>query len=154
MNNLRKGGRFSFRSNKRYSYSRTNNSFAHNKVRPKGNIPAMYEKYIKMAKEATSTGDRIQAEYYLQFADHYSRIMTENGIKPFEQEDSNKISNKETKEDSSLGNDQEINKSSTNSNIKSSEKVDSDENSDENENSLDTVSFISQPVSKTSRSKK
>jgi hypothetical protein len=114
----------------------------------------MYEKYIKMAKEATSTGDRIQAEYYLQFADHYSRIMTENGIKPFEQEDSNKISNKETKEDSSLGNDQEINKSSTNSNIKSSEKVDSDENSDENENSLDTVSFISQPVSKTSRSKK
>ena len=154
MNNIRKGGRFSFRSNKRYSYSRANNSFGHNKLRPKGNIPMMYEKYIKMAKEATSSGDRVQAEYYHQYADHYSRVMSENGIKPFEQENLIKASNKETAEDSSLENDQEITKSSTNSKIKSSDKVDSEENNDENENSLDAVSFISQPVSKTEKLKK
>ena len=62
MNNIRKSGRFSFRSNKRYSYSRPNNSFAHNKLRPKGNVSLMHEKYLKMAKEAASSGDRIQAE--------------------------------------------------------------------------------------------
>ena len=162
MNNIRKSGRFSFRPNKRYNYSRSNNSFAHNKIRPKGNIPMMYEKYIKMAKEATSSGDRVQAEYYHQYADHYSRVMSENGIKPFEQENLNKASNTETTEDSSLENDQEITKSSTNSKIKSSDKVDSkvdskvdtEENDDENENSLDAVSFISQPVSKTEKLKK
>ena len=153
MNNIRKSGRFSFRP-KRYNYSRANNSFAHNKIRPKGNIPLMYEKYIKMAKEATSSGDRVQAEYYHQYADHYSRVMTENGIKPFEQENLNKTSNNETTEDSSLENDQEITKSSTNSKIKSSDKVDSEDNNDENETSLDAVSFISQPVSKTEKLKK
>ena len=33
-------------------------------------------------------------------------------------------------------------------------KVDSEENNDENENSLDAVSFISEPVSKTAKLKK
>ena len=37
---------------------------------------------LKLAKEASSSGDRIQAEYYYQFADHYSfRLM--NGIKTY-----------------------------------------------------------------------
>ncbi len=154
MNNIRKSGRFSFRTNKRYNYSRTNNSFAHNKLRPKGNIPLMYEKYIKMAKEAASSGDRIQAEYYHQFADHYSRIMIENGIKSSEQENTNKTSNKEIIEDSDIENDKETLKSSTNNNIKASNKEDSEAKIDENENSLDTVSFISQPASKVAKLKK
>ena len=42
------------------------------------------KKYIKLAKESFSVGDRIQAEYYNQFADHYSRLMTESGVKPIE----------------------------------------------------------------------
>ena len=157
MNNIKRGGRFSFRSNKRYSYSRSNNSFAHNKIRPKGNIPLMYEKYIKLAKEASSAGDRIQAEYYHQFADHYSRVMTENGIKTTEQENTNKTSDKEFVEDSDTANDQEISKTTTSTNAKSSEKIDKEKEEviDENENSLDTVSFISKPASKkASKSKK
>jgi len=153
LNNIRKSGRFSFRP-KRYNYSRSNNSFAHNKIRPKGNIPLMYEKYINLAKEASSAGDRVQAEYYHQFADHYSRVMTENGIKPYEQENTNKATNKETEEDSYIEKDKEITKSSRNSDVKSSNNSEDDENVDENEKSLDTVSFISQPVSKTEKLKK
>ena len=154
MNNIRKSGRFSFRSNKRYSYSRPNNSFDHNKLRPKGNVSLMHEKYLKMAKEAASSGDRIQAEYYHQYADHYSRVMSEHGIKPFEQENFNKAPNKEITEDSSLEKEQEISKPATNRKINSSDKVDNEENNDENENSLDAVSFISEPVRKTTKLKK
>lgn len=33
------------------------------------------EKYMNMAKDALSSGDRVESEYYLQHADHYLRIM-------------------------------------------------------------------------------
>lgn len=33
------------------------------------------EKYLNMAKDALSSGDRVESEYYLQHADHYLRIM-------------------------------------------------------------------------------
>ena len=39
-----------------------------------------YNKYLKLAKEASSSGDRIQSEYYYQFTDHYYRLMVEMGI--------------------------------------------------------------------------
>jgi hypothetical protein len=41
--------------------------------RPRKNFRALQEKYLNMAKEAMSSGDRILAEYYLQHADHYHR---------------------------------------------------------------------------------
>ena len=40
----------------------------------------LYYKYLKLAKESSASGDRIQAEYYYQFADHYSRLMIELGV--------------------------------------------------------------------------
>ncbi|WP_010299149.1 DUF4167 domain-containing protein [Candidatus Odyssella thessalonicensis] len=36
-----------------------------------------YERYLNQAKEALSSGDRVQAEYYYQHADHFLRILNE-----------------------------------------------------------------------------
>lgn len=36
---------------------------------------ASKEKYIKLAQEARSAGDRVSEQTYLQFSDHYSRIV-------------------------------------------------------------------------------
>ena len=84
MNILKKNGRSSFRSSKRYNFSKPYSSFSNNKNRTKGNVANLYAKYTNLAKEASSAGDRVQAEYYHQFADHYSRNMTHEDIKPFE----------------------------------------------------------------------
>jgi hypothetical protein len=35
----------------------------------------VYEKYLQLARDANSSGDRIMAENYLQHAEHYYRIM-------------------------------------------------------------------------------
>ena len=45
--------------------------------RSRGNAPQMLEKYKNMARDAQSQGDRVMTEYYLQFADHYFRIVAE-----------------------------------------------------------------------------
>ena len=42
--------------------------------RARGNAPQLLEKYKKLAHDAHLNGDRVQAEYYLQFADHYFRV--------------------------------------------------------------------------------
>ena len=74
----KKNTRVTFRSNRRSNYKR--NSFVNNKPRNKGNITQQYNKYLKLAKEASSSGDRIQSEYYYQFTDHYYRLILELGI--------------------------------------------------------------------------
>lgn len=47
-------------------------------TRARGNAPQLHEKYKSMARDAQLAGDRVQTEYYLQFADHYYRILNEN----------------------------------------------------------------------------
>lgn len=47
-------------------------------VRIRGNAPQVYEKYLTLARDATSSGDRIIAESYYQFAEHYFRIMNDS----------------------------------------------------------------------------
>ncbi len=42
--------------------------------RARGNAAQMLEKYKKMAQDAQVNGDRVNAEYYHQFADHYFRV--------------------------------------------------------------------------------
>jgi len=37
----------------------------------------MLEKYKKLAHDASLNGDRVQTEYYLQFADHYFRVIAD-----------------------------------------------------------------------------
>jgi hypothetical protein len=38
----------------------------------------MLDKYRKLAQDAQHNGDRVQAEYYLQFADHYFRVIADS----------------------------------------------------------------------------
>ena len=88
----KKNGRVSFRSNKRSNYRKTN-SYSNHKPRAKGNASQLYEKYFKLAKEASSSGDKIQSEYYYQFAYHYTRLMNELGLKSFSSENSPELIN-------------------------------------------------------------
>lgn len=46
--------------------------------RARGNAPQLLEKYKKLAQDAQHNGDRVQMEYYLQFADHYFRVIADN----------------------------------------------------------------------------
>ena len=46
--------------------------------RNRGNAAQLIEKYKSMARDAQLAGDRVQTEYYLQFADHYFRVLSEN----------------------------------------------------------------------------
>ena len=74
----KKNGRMTYKSNRRPNFKRNNNFLPKN--RNKGNITQQYNKYLKLAKDTFSSGDRIQAEYYYQFTDHYYRLMVELGI--------------------------------------------------------------------------
>ena len=44
-------------------------------IRVRGNAHQVYEKYLTMARDANSAGDRIMAENYHQHADHYFRML-------------------------------------------------------------------------------
>ncbi len=46
--------------------------------RARGNAPQLLDKYKKLAQDAQHNGDRVQAEYYFQFADHYFRVIADN----------------------------------------------------------------------------
>jgi hypothetical protein len=44
-------------------------------VKVRGSATQVYEKYLQLARDANSAGDRVMAENYLQHAEHYFRIM-------------------------------------------------------------------------------
>ena len=72
-------GRTTYKTNRRPSFKKTS-GYQNYKGRNKGNVSQQYNKYLKLAREAFRSGDRIQSEYYYQFTDHYYRIMVELGI--------------------------------------------------------------------------
>ena len=45
--------------------------------RSRGNAAQLLEKYKSLASDAQRSGDRVNTEYYLQFADHYFRVLAE-----------------------------------------------------------------------------
>lgn len=45
-------------------------------VRIRGTAHQIHEKYMALAKDASSSGDYVLAESYLQHAEHYQRIIT------------------------------------------------------------------------------
>jgi hypothetical protein len=53
--------------------------------RARGNAPQMLDKFKKLAQDAQHHGDRVQMEYYLQFADHYFRVIADNKARMDEQ---------------------------------------------------------------------
>lgn len=48
-----------------------------NEPKVRGNPKQLLEKYKTQAREAKQAGDRVMAEYYYQFADHYQRVLNE-----------------------------------------------------------------------------
>ncbi len=46
--------------------------------RARGNAAQLLEKYKNLARDAQLQGDRVSTEYYLQFADHYFRVLAES----------------------------------------------------------------------------
>lgn len=53
--------------------------------RQRGNAVQLHEKYKSMARDAQLAGDRVQTEYFLQFADHYFRVLSESRVRFEEQ---------------------------------------------------------------------
>src|SRR5487761_1714427 len=48
-------------------------------VKIRGNAYQIFERYVALAREAATSGDRIAAENFYQHAEHYFRIMNANG---------------------------------------------------------------------------
>ena len=48
-------------------------------VKVRGSARQVYEKYLLLARDAKSSGDTILTESYFQHAEHYARILIENG---------------------------------------------------------------------------
>ena len=131
----KKNSRVAFRSNRRNYYKR-NNNFSNNKVRNKGNVTQQYNKYLKLAKEAFRSGDRVQSEYYYQFTDHYYRLMVELGINIEENilADEHKSSSTDEQENTN-----------DNSTVSENSNVDESEDVKSNEESIESIPFIAEP---------
>jgi hypothetical protein len=48
-------------------------------IKIRGTAASVYEKYLQMARDAGSAGDRVMQENYLQHAEHYYRILMAQG---------------------------------------------------------------------------
>ena len=57
------------------AYKHVNGS---NNPKTRGSIAKALEKYISMAQDAHSNGDRIVAENFYQYAEHYQRLLNED----------------------------------------------------------------------------
>ena len=135
----KKNGRMTYKSNRRPNFKRNNNYVPKN--RNKGNITQQYNKYLKLAKDTFSSGDRIQAEYYYQFTDHYYRLMVELGINLEDQDatDETKLSNNENLT---------VEEIKDTSSAEDSKLLDNDAQDEDVDESIESVPFISEPVKK------
>ena len=145
----KKNGRVSYRSGKRSNFKR-NNSFI-NKSRNKGNVTQQYNKYLKLAKEASSSGDRIQSELYYQYTDHYYRVMVEMGIS-FEENDG--FENKSIENKSLEVEEKAPSKEEDTSEEKNINSKEDSEDSKEDLESIESIPFISDPPKKKSTKRK
>ena len=44
-------------------------------IKIRGNAPQIFERYVALAREASTSGDRVAAENLYQHAEHYFRVM-------------------------------------------------------------------------------
>ena len=128
----KKNSRNTYKTHRRPIYKK-NGGYQNSKGRNRGNISQQYNKYLKLAKESSRSGDRIQSEYYYQFTDHYYRLMVELGINIEEN-----IQNEDIKEDSS--NDENLDKDNQNQ-----DPIETDINNS-NEESIEAIPFIAKPT--------
>ena len=135
----KKNGRMTYKTNRRPNFKRNNNYSA--KGRNKGNVTQQYNKYLKLAKDTFSAGDRIQAEYYYQFTDHYYRLMQELGIN-LDDQDNLSEPKYESSENIIVENEKEIK-------LNSEEDTETNkEDDDVADDSIESIPFISEPVKK------
>ena len=85
----------------KFSSNYSNNENFKRKVpgRNNHNASKLIEKYSDLAREASSSGDKILSENYLQHADHFTRVMNEQ--EAFKKE--RFAENKQTNDESSVG---------------------------------------------------
>ena len=142
----KKNARVTFRSNRRSGFKR-NNNFSNGKGRNKGNISQQYNKYLKLAKEAFTSGDRIQSEYYYQFTDHYYRLMVDLGINIDENQTNidDKINSPSDSQTTQTTNEEETNIETNN--IEPDTNPDANEE-DDNVESIESIPFIAEPAKK------
>ena len=113
-NNFRRNDR-NFKSNgdrPKFSSNYSNSENFKRKIpgRNNHNASKLIEKYNDLAREASSNGDKILSENYLQHADHFTRILNEQDALRKERYAENKLTNSEkTEEEKSIKTD-EINK--------------------------------------------
>ena len=70
MNNYRNNRKNRFKSSNDRGFRKRNSG------RNNQNAAKLIEKYNNLAREASSSGDKILSENYLQHADHFSRILS------------------------------------------------------------------------------
>jgi hypothetical protein len=76
--NNRQGGRRRGRGGQRPQGMPGNAGVNRQDNRQRGNAAQLLEKYKSLARDAQLAGDRVQTEYYLQYADHYFRVLEDN----------------------------------------------------------------------------
>ena len=74
-NAKRSQGRGNSRNNENHRTQRGGN----NGPAARGNARQIMDKYLALARDASTLGDRVTAEGYFQHAEHYFRVMTANG---------------------------------------------------------------------------
>ena len=135
----KKNGRMTYKSNRRPNFKRNNNFSS--KGRNKGNVTQQYNKYLKLAKDTFSAGDRIQAEYYYQFTDHYYRLMQELGINLDDQDN--------LSEPKDVNSENKINENEKEIKLNSEEDTETNKDEDDvDDDSIESIPFISEPVKK------
>ncbi|NOX82668.1 MAG: DUF4167 domain-containing protein [Alphaproteobacteria bacterium] len=95
-------------------------------VRIRGTASQIYDKYIALARDASSSGDRIKAENCLQHAEHYFRILRAAMPPPQSQSPHHGASEGSTSEQPSMdnGSDRANEHSSERSNDRSNDRTD------------------------------
>jgi len=122
--------RTTYKTNRRSGYKKSG-AYQNFKGRNKGNITQQYNKYLKLAKEASRSGDRIQSEYYYQFTDHYYRQMIELGINI---------------DENNLVDDSKTVASENNIDSSSEDVNEASKTSQENLESIESIPFIAEPT--------
>ncbi len=125
----RKIGRTAYKSNRRTSFKKPG-GYKNFNNRNRGNVSQQYNKYLKLAKEASRSGDRIQSEYYYQFTDHYYRIMVELGINI---------------EENTNFDDQKPTSSSEQTSDNDNETIEVNDSDKTEEDSIESIPFIADP---------
>ena len=147
----KKNARVTFRSNRRSGFKR-NNNFSNGKGRNKSNITQQYNKYLKLAKEAFTSGDRIQSEYYYQFTDHYYRLMVDLGINIDESQINldGKINSSLDNQATQSANEQETDIEDNNTEKRTNPEVNQEDDSQEDDSveSIESIPFIAEPAKK------